>query len=379
MEFNVEYRNVYVTNSTTNDGAIEVNIFFAIFIPILILVTSALNLATIAAFWKIPSLRMKPGDLLILNLSVVDLVTGIILLPISAPLHITPNHWPTGESGCKVAICVLNLCIHGSLFALTTISIDRFLLVFMEYPKYLKTVTREKVYKIIAAGWIFACITVGIEVGLWEKAKDIDESAKTIPFHEVCLSPARRIQAYSLSIFLLLYLFPVLLVCAFSIGFLFQLRKRLQNNISRQTKMAKHAKDKKLEMSESTTSSSTTLVDTPDKQDTVIDKDKSVDANRNFNQDHHQVRNRYIKPGITLVSLVIAMGICMLPYCFYVIITESGCELCNNTKVLYGLLLLQFCNACLDPFIYVLTRKEIRRFYINLAQKIKNRLSRESR
>ena len=425
-------------NVTECQEQIEINIFFVVLLPILIIVTTVLNLATIVAFWKLPSLREKPSDLLILNLSCADLITGMVLFPISAPLHMTPNYWPTGEIGCVVAICFLNICIHGSLFALTTISIERFMLVYMEYPQYIKTVTPQRVYRVLAAGWIFVFCTVVIEVGLWNKAKDIDDSAADINFDEVCLSPARRIESYSLTIFLVLYLFPVILVCGLSLAFLYQLRKRLGKNMpgtgvmseeqlkacsasqmsldrleesesvtpSPSKKESKDSKARKLsldllktlstsflhhEQSQACSasqlslsmlkvSSSHSLTDNEEykttssvpsisKADNNTEKCTESGKRRIINR-KIQLRNRYIKPGITLGALVIAMAICMLPYCFYVIVTESGCEQCNNTVVLYDLLLLQFCNATIDPFIYVLTRKKIRQFYSRMYHKI---------
>ena len=429
-------------NGTESLQQIEINIFFVVLLPILIIVTSILNLATIVAFWKLPSLREKPSDLLILNLSCADLITGMVLFPISAPLHMTPNYWPTGEIGCVVAICFLNICIHGSLFALTTISIERFMLVYMEYPQYTKTVTRQRIYKVIAAGWIFVFCTVVIEVGLWNKTKDIDDSAAEINFNEVCLSPARRIESYSLTIFLVLYLFPVMLVCGLSLAFLYQLRKRLEKNtpgtdvmsedqlkarsasqmsldkldmleeseLATSSSLKKESKDRKVgklslgllktistsflhhEQSQACSASqvslsmlkipsSHSLTDNEEYKTTSFvssiskadNKEKCTESGKRRNINRKlQLRNRYIKPGITLGALVTAMAICMLPYCFYVIVTESGCEQCNNTVVLYDLLLLQFCNATIDPFIYVFTRKKIRQFYSRMYHKCKS-------
>ena len=55
---------------------IQINIAYAIVVPIIIVIGTVFNLTTILAFWKMPGLRDKPSDLLILNLSVVDLITG---------------------------------------------------------------------------------------------------------------------------------------------------------------------------------------------------------------------------------------------------------------------------------------------------------------
>ena len=94
-----------------------------------------------------------------------------------------------------------------------TISLDRFLLVYLEYPKYIKNVTRKRVYKIVASGWIIALLTATLERGLWEKAKDLDETAGEIDHTKYCLSPPRRVHTFSLCFFLILYLLPVMFVC----------------------------------------------------------------------------------------------------------------------------------------------------------------------
>ena len=70
---------------------VDLNIGYAIFVPVLILTTTAMNIGTIAAFWKIPTLRDKPSELLILNLACSDLLTGLIVIPLASNLYITPN------------------------------------------------------------------------------------------------------------------------------------------------------------------------------------------------------------------------------------------------------------------------------------------------
>lgn len=371
-------------NTTVLPGgpSYQVNIFFVIFFPILIIVTTALNLATIVAFWKLPTLRDKPSELLILNLSCADLITGAILLPLISPLYMVKGYWPLGENGCRMVLLFLNMGVNGSLYALVTISLDRFLLVYMEFPRYMKRVTRKTVYKVIALGWILSFCTVLCELGLWGTSKRADQSAKVINYKKFCLSPSRRVQSYALVYFPVVYFFPVILVCALSAGFFYHLLKRVKgrtgNRRPRPTSSA-------AERPTSTTAMDSTARQQPRVESTTTDQDSKdqkdlavaagdgrstcgVDSNDNARQisvQRHQTINRYMKPGITLVFLVIAMALCMLPYCIYVIIIEVGCEHCNNTDVLFGLLLLQLCNACLDPFIYALTRRKIRNYYIS--------------
>ena len=216
-------------SDVSQETQIQIDIIYAVIIPIIVVIGSALNLTTIIAFWKMPDLRDTPGELLILNLSVADLITMMGFLPLASPAYITPGYWPFGETGCRIISAIKETSIHGSLFALIAISVDRFLLVFLEYPKYIKLQSYRRIYVTIAFGWTVTMATVIIEEGImWDLAKDLDETAASIPFDKLCLSPARRIRWYSLVLFLALFFGPVVTVCGLSIAFLYQLRKRLK-------------------------------------------------------------------------------------------------------------------------------------------------------
>ncbi len=309
----------------TNETESSVNIFFAIFIPGLSLFTVLGNVAIIVAFWKLPALRSKPGELLILNLALVDFSTGLITLPLWSAAYITPWSWPFGENGCRVTAAFNNITVHGSLFAIMTISVDRVFLVLMEYPKYLKIQSYKRVYTTIAACWIFAISTVIPQQAIWNYAKIIDKTAREINFEKLCLFPPRRLQIYSSTVFLCLYCLPVILLCLLSMAFLWLLHRRLKRN-----------------------------------RQIDVHSRRSMESNQ---QAAVSSQNRYIKPAISLIAVVSAMAICMLPYCFYVIVIELVDQDRNKPKLLYALLLLQFCNACMDPIFYGMTQRKIRNFY----------------
>ena len=325
------------TNSTPQPTeVIEINIAYAIFIPLLSLFAIVGNLLIIVAFWRLPSLREKPSELLILNLSCIDLITGSVVLPLWAPNYITPGHWPFGEIGCMLAVIPVNITIHASLYTLIAISVDRFLLVLKEYPKYLKLQSRFRVRMTIAGCWVFAMLIWVIETAMWNYAKTLDQTASNIDFTKSCLSPPRRVQEYSLSIFLTLYFTPVITVCGLSIFFLYFLHRRLKKTKSPGTSQVSQVPSAQQANQVQTTGST---------------------------QGSASTKNRYIKPAVSMLILVFAMAICMLPYCFYVMIIELFCETCNTLVVIYAVFLLQFCNACLDPFLYGMTQRKIRRFY----------------
>ena len=339
MELNGSFS---LTNCTSNDTCNvshtlqdrhDVHVFYAVFIPTLCFLITFGNMGTIFAFWKLPSLREKPSELLILSLSCADLITGMIVIPLFSPVYVTPGNWPFKEVTCRIFIFFMDLAVHASLFSLCMISMDRFLLVYKEYPQYVKIQSHLRIKTSLAIGWTFSLITGLIEFFMWDVAKTLDETALLIDYTKHCLSPPRRMRSFALPFFLTLYFFPVVLVCSLSASIFYRLHQRLNTSWGMRA-------DSQL----SKTSNAT--------QDTSAHKAMTA-----------QLRNRYIKPAVTLLVLVSAMAVCMLPYCVHVIVVEVFCTDCANNHTLYALILFQFCNAALDPLMYALTQKKIQRFY----------------
>ncbi len=337
MENSTAVNATSVTNTSTN-----YNLFFAILIPSICFLTVIGNLGTIYAFWRLPSLREKPSEFLILHLSFADLISGFLATSFFSPTYITPGQWPFGETGCRLVGVPFTLGTNTSLLLLLSISMDRFLLVFKEYPKYIKIQSKSRINMTIVCCWGIGVLSAVAEQIMWDLAKTIDSGAANIPFDVVCLSPPRRVQAFSLTLFLGLYFIPVMLVCGLSIAFLILLRARLIKNKVGTTQSTSHST-------------------APDNNSN--NEQPSMNATGNHESKKFRARNRYIKPALSLIALVSGMAICMLPYSFYIITIELFCPECTDIDTLYALLLLQFCNAGLDPFLYALTQRKIQKLY----------------
>ena len=333
-----------ITNATNDDTGISytINYYFAVFIPLLSLLIITGNILIMVAFWKLPSIRDKPSEYLILNLSFVDLCTGFTLLYIS-PLFIYSGYNPLGELGCRFANASFNITVSASVFTLIAISTDRFLLVLIAYPKYLKWQSTFRIRLTIITCWFFAFLLSAIEHSIWNFAKTLSERAAGIDFKVVCLSPPRRLQAYSLYGFFGIYLGPVLIVCILSSAFLFLLWRRIQMNNRVGTALAT--------------------------QSTSMPQDRQNEPseyrpNGNDQPANQPRRNsRYTKPALSLTVLVSAMALCMLPYSIYIIIIQFFCPTCFMPTLVNTLLVMQSCNAVLDPILYGMTQRKIRNFY----------------
>ena len=333
---------------------LQVDFAFAIFIPTLCFFIILGNLATIIAFWKVPSLCETPSELLILSLSCSDLTTGLIVIPLFSPMYITPQSWPFGELTCMILTFFTDLTLHSSLFTLCAISSDRFLLVFKDYSQYITTQSYSRIKKTIILGWVLSVTSGAVEISLWRVAKNLDETASSIDYDKYCLSPPRRMNSFALAYFLILYLTPVIIVCGLSVLFFCLLHQRL-----------KHSWDMRAESQLIKLSKKT-----PQSHDNLSPVPSASSETQIANQALQNLQcKRYIKPAITLLALVTAMAVTTLPYCFYVIAVDI-CGECSNWSVLYTLLLLQFCNACIDPFIYAMTQRKIQKFFKSVLLRV---------
>lgn len=326
------------------------------------------NLLTLIAFWREPKLREKPSDMLICALAGVDFVTGLVVMPLMSPLYITPGDWPLGEAGCRVLISLSNIVLNSNLVLLIFISLDRYLLVSREYPQYVKIQSEHRIYACILLSFCLAALAVGAEQGPWEYAKTVNAVAAGIDYDKFCLSPPRRITRFSIGFFVVSYLLPVVIVGILSVAFLYLLRKRMKKNLT-QVRPSDTASSSQAHSDNHATNTTTTTTTRGDETSALeVATISAVKTSAPTTEGQHQqaensTRNRYIKPAITLIALVTAMGICMLPYCLYVVVVNWFCPQCANVEVLYAVLLLQYCNSCLDPILYAATQSKIRKFY----------------
>ena len=134
FDINFVLQDEFLRTNISNVHAVEPNANYTATMAILSLLTIFANLGTILAFWQDQTLRDKPSDLLILSLSFVDFLQGLIVMP----MIIVASYLVLGEVGCQMSFLLGDIGIANSLLHLLAISVDRLLLISMEYPRYLK-------------------------------------------------------------------------------------------------------------------------------------------------------------------------------------------------------------------------------------------------
>ena len=219
-----------VTSDILKDVATDTRVTISIVIILtcicfIILVNIIGNMGTIAAFIKIRSLRQKPGDLLILNLSIADLGVGLIQLYFLPALF---QVWPWGKAGCQLNALLGNTFVVCGIYTTVCIAIDRYLMISREYPVYLKMQTKTRMYLYIVVIWGHGFLNGAIELILWDKVEVPGLGRDPFEYTQDCRSPPKHTFLYSLLLFVVNIFFPLALIEIFSTIFVIRLRKWLK-------------------------------------------------------------------------------------------------------------------------------------------------------
>ncbi|XP_072018521.1 D(1A) dopamine receptor-like [Amphiura filiformis] len=318
------------------------SLVYAIIYPPVTLCTILANLATIYAFIKERHLREKASDLLILSLAGADMVIGMAVLPLNSPNFVL-SFWPFGETICKVLSSLSIIGTEAGFMTMVAISYDRYLLISIPYPTYVKRQTQRKICVYICLCWLSGVLVSTLELTMWNYAKFISKIAATIDFKYQCLIPTRRVEALALAEFLLFILTPIISVVVFSVIFLVRLRRRLQER-QRVTPSNFDQPETSIEQHNASACGSDT---------------KGEYAGRGVNSS----KSRYMKPAVTLTVLVAAMIICVVPYCLYILLLGFWCPMCYDRAKMYAFVFMIYVNSLVNPCLYAATQSKIRRFY----------------
>lgn len=123
------------------------------------------NVFVITAFIIDKNLR-KYSNYFILNLSIADLLIGI-LIPPYAPFLLNKRYWRLGKTACTIWLVLDYVVGSASVLCIVVISLDRYLLV----SRGLKYVASQKVLKailIMLTVWLIAFLNYAPAIIFWE-------------------------------------------------------------------------------------------------------------------------------------------------------------------------------------------------------------------
>ena len=312
------------------------------------------NIGTILAFWKVRGLREKPSNLFILNLSCVDFIMGFVhTFSIST---YTAGYWVWGKTGCQIYSTVANIAVSGGLLNTLLICWDRYLLISMPYPKYMKLQSKRRVICIITVLWCYTIIGSFGEWIFWDIVK-VPETVYKFDYSQQCRSPPKHSRMFQAQGLLRNIFLPLMLIEGFSIAFVVRLRRKLRRGaqVTDATISERQLSGPSTSTSHRDVNSISTSATTP----------ASLAQRRNVEVNNPQ--NRYVKAAVTLSALIIALNVCLLPFILYIIYVSLVCPICSNGLVreILSLIVLPL-NSCINPILYAITMAKIKQFYLKM-------------
>lgn len=142
------------------------------------------NVLVITAFIIEKSLR-KYSNYFILNLSIADLLIGI-LIPPYAPFLLFQRNWRLGKTACTVWLVLDYVVGSASVLCIVVISLDRYLLV----SRGLDYVAKQKVYRailIMITVWVIAFLNYAPAIIFWEMisgVQTVKDGECQVAFHD---------------------------------------------------------------------------------------------------------------------------------------------------------------------------------------------------
>ena len=330
------------------------HIIYVIIIAIIIALNLTGNTATILSFWKVPALREKPGDLLILNLSIVDLGVGLV------QIYIFPNtlfqNWPYRKLGCQFWVFFGNMFITMGIITTLAITYDRYLLIAKEYPKYVKIQSQFRIRLTVLLIWIYGIISGLLEIIAWDLVNLPTELDGLFDYTHECRSPTKYHSIYSLIMSILSLFGPILAVEALSILFICLLYRRLKRPVAVHPRVASVSRPETSQRRDFDTRN----ISANESAGATAGAEQNVG---NPQRSPPNPKKRYRKATIVLGALVTVLNICILPYVTYGLITGFFCKRCINKQVRNILVEVIHLNSCINPFLYAVTMSKIRNFY----------------
>ncbi|XP_038054368.1 probable G-protein coupled receptor No18 [Patiria miniata] len=334
------------------------------------------NLGTLAAFWVDRSLRQKPSNLFLVSLSAADFLMGLFVLPLRA-METALGYWLLGEVPCMFLTFFANIALTVAIYMITAISVDRFLLVSKDYSRYLAIVSLKSVRITILSLWGLVILSTIVEMILW--GTDALPPPFPVNFYFACLPPVKLNQPFLMGIFVFGFFIPLTIMTVCSLGFMLHLRKRLKGKIHAAGEFSTAVSDTS---GTARRTAWTTVASSAPTRGTVVathglappeqpvndgaSTASGVEGNGTETRETRRrtvLRNRYLKPAITMAALLAVFVACTLPYLLIAGIISPICPTCYTYQTRVHIANLMFANSCINPILYAATQSKIRDFY----------------
>nr|XP_006823199.1 PREDICTED: adenosine receptor A2a-like [Saccoglossus kowalevskii] len=288
----------------------------------------------------------------IINLACADLFNGIVFI-----FHVTFTvirpYSCTNVIYCGVIFSAQPVAVVGSVLALMTMSIDRYISVSYTL-KYTDIVTGKRFMLIVVVQWIVSIILGSMPVMIWH-TEDI----------QACINVQILSDAKSAYLWYWLITFLPTVILLILYGRLFCVAYRHARRVAPRANQIKRNQTHNTACELSTINLPTTVGDT-------VESENSMEAHSPTTQRKKlHIINRAYKAVITLGIIMICMVCTFLP--LQVMFISFNCENCfsiSHFDMRAIMLVLQVSNSAMNPFVYAIRIKELRNTFVKTMKTI---------
>ncbi|XP_071963428.1 alpha-2Db adrenergic receptor-like [Antedon mediterranea] len=139
-------------NETETSTPKDTHVVLIISLWMMALITICGNILVIVAWCFDKKINYKPANVFILNLSIADLLIGLIVMPLNI-LFLQYGYWATGRFACKVWLMADYISSHQGFLLIVFISLDRYWLI-KKGQKYNSFQTHRRTQVMCILGWL---------------------------------------------------------------------------------------------------------------------------------------------------------------------------------------------------------------------------------
>ena len=382
------------------DAAVpEIDVAFVTIGIVLTLITFCGNLGTIVAFCTDRRVHSKPSDFMILGLACADFGIACFVMPMRLVILNILHRWPLGEIGCRFQVFIEMTFLTAGIMFVILISFDRYQMLALDYTDYIKKWTNKQVAKIIALTWLISLLPGIFEIITWDVTLAAIAEELRPNFDNTCSNPSSWRIVTNIICIVCVAVVPTTTVSLLGVFIILKLHRRLKQwrkvgvTINKPSSVPVTGPDISTAAVDSTTGNAVTKSSLDNSQghegtmkqphndgeDTTTSslhkptpvsnpssadsKPKAKQNGKSNTQSSESIHNRYIKPVITYMCLVLCITICNFPICIYALLLSSTCPQCYNATLISALVSLMYCSSCINPLMYALTNAKIRGFY----------------
>ncbi|XP_005101965.1 muscarinic acetylcholine receptor M5-like [Aplysia californica] len=199
----------------------------AILLVTIIITTIVTNFIVVVVFVTREN-RKRSKNIYLANLSLVDLIIGLTIMPVSM-LSLLNKNWHLPSVECRIHLISLHSLVFASLLAVMLVSIDRWYSICYPFTYRVRPTGRIALYAVVAS-WLFSFAIHLPLVGAW----DLIAGGTWVELQQgICQSPSLQHPAMVFTLTLLKYLTPHLSMLLLKCSLYKKIKQRKTVNVRR--------------------------------------------------------------------------------------------------------------------------------------------------